>query len=438
MAMTPGLFLFRRLSIDRLRNGLRRDTLMSDVTTNNAPLSKLRVLDLTQFLSGPYATQILGDLGAEIIKIEPHDGELTRHLPPHFVGDESVYYLSCNRNKRSCSIDLKNSKGRDLAQQLALSSDIVIENFRPGVAERLGLNYDVLRKAKPGLIWCSISGFGQDGPYRSRPAYDMIVQAMSGGMSMTGDPEGSSVRSGIPLGDLSAGMYAVVGVLAAVEDRRHSGLGRYIDVSMLDCQVAMLSYQAAYYLHSSKAPHRQGNSHDSIPTYRTFKAGDDVDVVITANTERMWQGLCKVLGLDALADDPRFRVNGDRLRNKHELWPLLEAAFYKRTAEEWVNRLLEAEIPAAAVNTLDRTFRDPQVLHRNMLMTMESHSGDRADVAGNPIKFRNVEERVPKYPPALGEDSLAVLTDVLGLNEAEVNQLVAEGVVSTGRKAKAS
>ena len=410
---------------------------MSDSTTNNSPLSKLRVLDLTQFLSGPYATQILGDLGAEVIKIEPHDGELTRHLPPHFVGEDSVYYLSCNRNKRSCAIDLKNSRGRELAQQLALSSDIVIENFRPGVAERLGLSYDALSKVKPGLIWCSISGFGQDGPYRNRPAYDMIVQAMSGGMSMTGDRDGNSVRSGIPLGDLSAGMYAVIGVLAAVEDRRHSGRGRYIDVSMLDCQVAMLSYQAAYYLHSSQAPQRQGNSHDSIPTYRAFKAGDDVDVVITANTERMWQGLCKVLGLDALADDPRFRINGDRLRNKDELWPLLEAAFRGKTAEEWVDRLLEAEIPAAAVNTLDRTFRDPQVLHRNMLTTMESDTGNRASVAGNPIKFRHMEERAPKYPPALGEDSAAILADVLGLSGSEVSQLVAAGVVSAGRKAKA-
>jgi crotonobetainyl-CoA:carnitine CoA-transferase CaiB-like acyl-CoA transferase len=411
---------------------------MLEKTNDKGPLSRLRVLDLTQFLSGPFATQILGDLGAEVIKIEPQEGELTRHLAPHFIDEDSLYYLSCNRNKRSCALDLKNPKGRELAQQLALASDIVIENFRPGVAERLGLSYDALKKSKPSLIWCSISGFGQDGPYRNRPAYDMIVQAMSGGMSMTGDRDGNSVRSGIPLGDLSAGMYAVIGVLSAVEESRHTGKGRYIDVSMLDCQVAMLSYQAAYFLNSGQVPGRQGNGHDSIPTYRAFKAGDGVDVVITANTERMWQSLCKVLELDELGEDPRFKQNGDRLRNCNDLWPLLEAAFCKRPAEDWVARLLDAEIPAAAVNTLDRTFDDPQVLHRKMVMEMRSPGGKPARVAGNPVKFRDVEEMPATYPPTLGQDSQEILAEVLGLTSSEIRNLVDDGVVATGRKAKVS
>lgn len=405
---------------------------------DEGPLSRLRVLDLTQFLSGPFATQILGDLGAEVIKIEPPEGELTRHLAPHFIEEDSLYYLSCNRNKQSCALDLKSSKGREIVQQLALASDIVIENFRPGVAERLGLSYDALRKSKPSLIWCSISGFGQDGPYRNRPAYDMIVQAMSGGMSMTGERDGNSVRSGIPLGDLSAGMYAVIGVLSAVEDSRNTGKGRYIDVSMLDCQVAMLSYQAAYFLNSGQVPRRQGNGHDSIPTYRAFKAGDGIDVVITANTERMWQSLCKVLERDELSSDARFSSNADRLRNAEELWPLLEAAFRKRPAAEWVTRLLEAEIPAAAVNTLDRTFEDPQVVHRKMLMEMRSPQGNIARVAGNPLKFRDVEEMPVRYPPTLGQNSYDILTEVLGLPSAEIRHLIEDGVVATGRKAKVS
>src|SRR5580765_3839430 len=214
------------------------------------PLSGIRVLDLTQFLSGPYATQILADLGADIIKLEPPQGDPIRVVPPHFVGEDSVYYLCINRNKRGIAVDMKVGAGRDLVKRLALSCDIVMENFRPGVLARLGLSVEALRKEKPSLIWCSISGFGQDGPYRNKPAYDMIVQALSGGMSLTGETGGTPVRAGIPIGDLAAGLYASVATLAALNRRHQTGLGDTIDISMLDCQAAMLCYQAAYYMHS--------------------------------------------------------------------------------------------------------------------------------------------------------------------------------------------
>lgn len=396
----------------------------------SGPLAHLRVLDLTQFLSGPFGTQILGDLGAEVIKVEAPEGDMTRRLPPHFVAGESAYYLSINRNKKSMAIDMKTPQGKALVRRLALASDIVIENFRPGVLERLGLSYADIAAEKPEIVWASISGFGQDGPYRDRPAYDMIVQALSGGMSLTGDPKGRAVRSGVPIGDLAAGLYAVIGVLAAVEARRRTGKGERIDVAMLDCQLAMLTYQAAYYLKSGQSPARQGAGHDSIPTYRSFMCGDGNEVVITANTERMWQRLCRVIEHDEWASDPKFVDNQSRYRNRQELWALLEEAFAGRDAADWAQRLVDAEIPAAVVNTLDRALTDPQALHRNMVLSLESDDGARASVAGNPIKFTDRAEE-HTYPPTLGQDAYAILADVLSLDEKTIEELSLSGVIGT-------
>ncbi len=387
------------------------------------PLSRLRVLDLTQFLSGPYATQILGDLGAEVIKVESPDGDMTRRLPPYFVGSESAYYLSVNRNKRSLVIDMKSDSGRELVRDLALSCDIVVENFRPGILKRLGLSYEAISAKKPGIIWCSISGFGQDGPYSDRPAYDMIVQAMSGGMSLTGEPDGPPVRSGIPLGDIASGMYGVIGILAAVTERHETGRGKQIDISMLDCQVAMLSYQAAYYLASGQVPNRQGRGHDSIPTYRAFTCGDNIDVAITANTERMWGNLCGVLGRSDLAEDARFRTNEQRYANRIALWDILEKRFAEKPAAAWVDELLVAEVPAAVVNTLDLSMNDPQVHHRNMVLALGGPEGERLRVAGNPLKFTGELEIDHRYPPKLGADNRAILSSLLGLSDERIDGL---------------
>jgi len=393
------------------------------------PLDGVRVLDLTQFLAGPFSTQILADLGAQVIKLEAPAGDWSRTLPPHFVGKESCYYLSINRNKDGVAVDMKDPRGLDIVKRLADRCDILMENFRPGVLDRLGLSWADLSARNPGLVWCSISGFGQDGPYRDRPAYDMIVQAMSGGMSLTGEPGREAVRAGIPIGDLAAGMYATVGALAALEERRRTGKGRFVDISMLDCQVAMLTYQAAYYLHSGKVPGRQGAGHDSIPTYRAFGCANGTGLVVTANTERMWQAMCGVLGVAALADDPRFRLNDDRYRNRAALWPLLEAAFAKREAKHWAPLLLDAGVPVGEVNTLADSLSDPQVLHRNMVLDLANAHGERARVVGNPLKFRDTAEPDYRYPPALGEDSRAVLADVLGMGDEDIARLVADGVV---------
>jgi CoA:oxalate CoA-transferase len=258
------------------------------------PLTGITVVDFTTFLSGPFCCQILGDLGARVIKVEPPAGDLTRSIPPHFVGPDSAYYLSTNRNKESVVIDLKNSAGRALARQLIEHGDVVVENYRPGVAARLGLDPRQLHEEHPQLIWASISGFGQTGPDRDRPAYDMIVQALSGAMSLTGEPGRPAVRLGLPVGDLVAGMYAALGIIAALFDRTRTGKGRLLDVAMLDSLLSMLSYQGVYTTVSGIAPQPQGARHDSIPTYRTFTGGDGREFAVTANTERMWRTLCSV------------------------------------------------------------------------------------------------------------------------------------------------
>lgn len=401
------------------------------VSKHGGPLKHLRVLDLTQFLAGPYGTQILGDLGAEVIKVESLGGDMTRRLPPHFVGSDSCYYLSVNRNKQSLALDLKTDRGKAVIRELALACDVVVENFRPGVLRRLGLSYQEIAEEKPSIVWCSISGFGQDGPYRDRPAYDMIVQAMSGGMSITGEADGLPVRSGIPLGDISAGMYSVIGILAAVESSRRTGVGRYVDISMLDCQVAMLCYQAAYYLHSGQVPGRQGRGHDSIPTYRSFICREGTELVITANTERMWRSLCSVLGVPEMIDDPRFLTNDLRFSNRYELWPLLERAFHMRPAAEWVDLLLKAEIPAATIAQLDQSLDDPQIKFRSMLLHFNQTDGEQFTVVGNPIKFNGEDE--PKYraPPRLGADADDILSEVLGMSPSDIIQLRDDGIIST-------
>jgi crotonobetainyl-CoA:carnitine CoA-transferase CaiB-like acyl-CoA transferase len=388
------------------------------------PLTDIRVLDLTQFLSGPYATQILADLGADVIKLEPPQGDPIRVVPPHFVGEDSVYYLCINRNKRCIAVDMKVDAGRELVKRLALSCDIVMENFRPGVLERLGLSAEGLRKEKPALIWCSISGFGQDGPYRNKPAYDMIVQALSGGMSLTGEGGGAPVRAGIPIGDLAAGLYAGIAVLAALNRRHRTGLGDSIDISMLDCQAAMLCYQAAYYMHSGVVPGRQGRGHESIPTYRSFEAKDGIHIVITANTERMWRGLARALGHDEWLADARFTTNSERLEHKHTLWLMLEAAFRTRAADEWIPILEAEEIPVGVVNTLDRVMKDPQIRHRSMVLDLQSGDGRKASVTGNPMKFKHSGAEARAYPRGLGADTAVVLKDVLDLSPHEIAELL--------------
>ena len=396
------------------------------------PLSRLLVLDLTQFLAGPYAGQIFGDLGARVIKIEPVAGEMARTIAPHFVKGESAYFLAVNRNKESLAVDLKQARGRALVLDLASKADIVLEAFRPGVAARLGLGYDALRAANAKIIVCSISGFGQDGPYRDRPAYDIIAQAVSGGMSMTGERGGVPVRAGIPIGDLSAGMYAVIGALAALERVRSEGVGAHIDVALLDCQISMLVYQAAYHLIAGEVPGPQGREHVSFPTYRAFRCADGIEIVVAANTERMWSDLCAALGCGELSADPRFRLNEDRLRHRAELAPLLEAAAAKISSAELLTALAAREVPAAPINTLDRALADAQVRHRDMVVQVVDAEGSSIEVAGNPVKVAGLSSRQHAYPHRLGADTATILREQLGLSEDEIADLAKQGVIAIG------
>lgn len=393
------------------------------------PLAGVRVLDFTQFLSGPYGTQILGDLGADIIKIESPEGDLSRTVAPNFVRGDSVYFHTINRNKRSIVLDLKREGAVEVVRALLDDADIVMENFRPGVLARLGVDRTAEMARRPSLIWCSISGFGQDGPARDLPAYDMVVQAISGAMSLTGEEGGRPLRSGIPVGDLAAGLHAAVGVLAALERRRQTGEGDYIDISMLDCLVSMLNYQATYYLHSGVLPKPQGTGHDSVPTYRTFTAGDGQDIVTTANTERMWVSMATVLGLPELVDDPRFRTNTDRLRNKEALWELIEPAFLAKPAAEWVRLFNESSIPVALVQSVPDALRDPQVAHREMVLKLRDGDGAEVSVLGNPIKFERAARTEHGFPPALGADAVDVLRGSGGFDDAAIDDLFERGIV---------
>ncbi|MBO0827224.1 MAG: CoA transferase [Streptosporangiales bacterium] len=397
------------------------------------PLEGVRVLDLTTFLSGPFATQILADLGADVVKLEPLEGDSSRSIPPHFVEDDSAYFLATNRGKRSVAVNLKTPEGLDVALRLIARCDVVIENFRPGVCKRLGLDVDRIRAEHPHLVWAAISGFGQSGPMRNKPAYDMVVQALAGVMSLTGEVGRPAVRLGIPAGDLVAGMYATIGILSALLDQRRTGVGRVIDVSMLDSQLTMLSYQGVYSLVAGVTPGPQGRAHDSIPTYRSFQGADGREFVVTANTERMWRDLCKVIGRPDLVDDERFADAGLRLANRSALSAVLEAEFGRLPAETWVAELSDQAVPAAVIKSVPEALADAEQSGRGMVVELNRRDRRSIRVLGNPIKFGDDTTGVAGYPPALGEHTGSVLTDDLGMSRADVDELVAKGAVRLSR-----
>lgn len=366
------------------------------------PLQSLHVLDLTTFLSGPFATQILGDLGADVVKIEnPDGGDPTRHLPPHFIDEDSVYYLSINRNKRSIVLDLKSAAGKASLLKLIKTADVVIDNYRPGVLEKLGLSPQQIVEQHPRLIWASISGYGQFSKRRTQPAYDMIVQALAGVMSITGEPGGNAVRLGIPAGDTVAGLYATIGILAALSHVRAQGNGVWIDISMLDCQLAMLAYQGAYTLFTHQPTGRQGARHDSIPTYRSFKGSDGKELVVTANTERMWEGLCRALGAEDLLSDRRYRDPAARLSNKESLWMRLEELFATKPCDDWLPLLTRQGVPCAAIRDTLTALEEARA-DGNLISSMQSQDGQVFESVRTPIHFADHEVSRDRFPPALG------------------------------------
>jgi len=385
-------------------------------------LSGIRILDLSQMLAGPFGTMILADLGAEVIKIErPGEGDIGRGMPPHFFHGESVYFISINRNKKSLTLDLKAEEGLDIFYRLVGLSDVVYDNFRPGVLEKLRIDYDTLQKINPRIISCSVSGYGHTGPFRDRPAFDLIIQARGGIMSYTGEPGRMPVRMGAPMGDLAGGLFAAHGVLAAIYQREKTGIGQKIDISLLDCQIALLIYRALYYLFAGEIAQPVGSGHVSAIPIRAFKT-KTFDIVVDANTDKFFIELCAGIGQKGLASDPRFRTRADRLNNREALYAILQEVFLEKRGEEWLS-ILEDQVPVGPINTVDMALSDPQVLFRNMVVETTHHSGEKMKLLGNPIKMLQAGEESFKPPPSLGKHTEQILSELLKFNQPEIQQL---------------
>ena len=393
------------------------------------PLADLMVLDLSRVLAGPFATMILADLGAEVIKVErPGHGDDTRRWGPPWAGSESAYYLSINRNKKSITVNLKSEKGRDMVCQLARQADILMENWRVGTMEEWGLGYEALRTLNPGLIYCAITGYGQTGPYRDRPGYDFIIQAEGGIMSITGPVEGPPMKVGVAIVDQTAGMFALISILAALHERSHSGQGQYIDIALLDSQVAWLANVASNYLISGQRPARYGNAHANIVPYEPFPTADGW-IAVGVGNDRQWQRLCQLANWDDLRADERFATNPGRVEYRDTLIPLLQDRFQAHTSDEWRAALLAAGIPCGPINALDQVFADPQVLARDMLVELPHPTAGRVKLAGSPLKLSRTPVRIKAPPPLLGQHTDEVLGKYLGYTPADLAKLREEGVI---------
>ena len=391
-------------------------------------LEYLRVLDLSRVLAGPYCAMVLADLGADVIKVElPGTGDDARAYGP-FIKGESAYYMSINRNKRGITLNLKHPEGRAVFLRLARWADVVIENYRPGTMERLGLGYADLEKENPRLIYAAVSGFGATGPYRHRPAYDIIAQGMGGLMSITGHPGGPPTRVGASVGDIIAGLYTAVGILAAVNERTRSGHGQFIDVSMMDCQVSILENAISRYLATGQVPRPLGNHHPSITPFSTFKTADGY-IIIAAGNNEVFGRLCGVLGVPELAADPRFSTNPARTQNRDALAAALEVAMAGAGTDHWLAVLEAGGVPAAPVQTVDQVIRDPQVQARDMVAEIDHPVAGRTKIPGVPVKMSRTQGWVRRPAPTLGQHNEEILTQVLGLSEDQVEELRAKGVL---------
>jgi crotonobetainyl-CoA:carnitine CoA-transferase CaiB-like acyl-CoA transferase len=401
-------------------------------------LDGVRVFDLTRILAGPSCTQMLGDLGADVIKVErPGAGDDTRKWGPPYVTDangeettESAYFLAANRNKRSVTIDIAKPEGQALARRLIAECDILVENFKTGDLRRYGLSYDDLKDESPGLVYCSITGFGQTGPYAPYAGYDYLAQAMGGIMSLTGEPDGDPMKVGVGIADLMCGMYAATAMLAALRHRDRTGEGQHIDMALLDTQVAWLSYEAENYLMSGARPKRRGNSHPNIVPYQVFETSDGY-LVLACGNDRQFREFCDMAGAPQLADDQRFANNDARARNREELVPLVADLMRRKTMAEWMDGLRARQVPCSPVNTVDQVFDDPQVKERGMRFEMPHPLAGAGSIplVASPIKMAATPPVYRHAPPTLGQHTDEVLCELLGMNETEIAELRQQGVV---------
>jgi formyl-CoA transferase/CoA:oxalate CoA-transferase len=394
-----------------------------------AALDDVTVLDLSHALAGPFASTLLGDYGADIIKVEPIEGEIARAWGPPFYGGEAAYFVNLNRNKRSVAIDLKRPEGRDLFLRLADGADVVLENLRVGTVAKLGIDYERVRARQPRIVYCSVSGFGQDGPYRDRAALDLVVQAESGMISITGEPGGPGVRCGVSIADITAGMYAAFGIVTALHARSRSGLGQFIDVSMLEGQLGILSGMIGAFVADGIVPGPLGTAYGALLPYQTFRTRTR-DIAIGIGSDKLWRAFCPLIGLGALATDPRFVTNAARNRHRPALIEALQARFLDRTFEEWEALLQPAGIPVGAINTIAQVVEHPQVAARHALVDCTHPVAGTVKAVGPPIRFSATPGSVRRPAPLLGEHTAAVLREQLGMSDAEIGRLEAAGVIN--------
>ena len=399
---------------------------MSD---NPGLLAPYRIVDLSRVLAGPFCTMTLADLGADVIKVEvPGKGDDTRGWGPPFVAGESAYFMSVNRNKKSVTLNLKTERGKELLWRLLERSDVLVENFRPGALGRLGFGYDVVHDRLPALVYCSISAFGHTGPDKHLPGYDVLMQGESGLMSLTGDAAGTPYKLGVAISDLTAGMMAVQGILAALLGRERGGGGQHIDLSMLDASAALLSYQAGIHFATGETPHRQGNAHPTVAPYTTYQASDHT-LVVAAGNDSLFVRLCKVLKRPELAEDPRYATNARRVENREELDKIVGRLLSEMPREHWLALLQEAGIPCGAVRDVSEVCASPQLAARGMVQSLEHPAAGTVGQLGSPLRLSESPARLRTPPPLLGEHTEEVLAGLLGLSPDELDDLRKGGVV---------
>jgi crotonobetainyl-CoA:carnitine CoA-transferase CaiB-like acyl-CoA transferase len=391
----------------------------------SGPLSGIRVIDATHMLAGPYCTWLLGALGADVIKIERRvAGDFTRIIAP-FRDQKSIYFMSVNRNKRSLALDLKNPRGKQILEKLLTSADVFVENNRAGVMDRLGFGYETVAALNPRLIYASISGFGQTGPYRHKPSFDAIAQALSGMMSITGEEDGPPARVGTSIGDIGSSLFATIGVLSALQQRERTGRGTFVDVAMLDCQLALMENAIARWLNAGESPRRLGSRHPLIAPFQAFRTADE-PIAVCVDTNEQWQRLCTALERPDLLSDARFPDGSARAANHADLEPILAEIFLIRGRAEWLELLDQADVPASAINSVPEALQDPQVISREMVAEVPSGSGNR--FVSVPIKMPHTPLPAETAPPELGEHSEEILDD-LGFSPEQIAKLRAEAVI---------
>lgn len=413
---------------------------MKEKATIPGPLAEIKVLDLSRILAGPWSTQLLSDLGADVLKIErPGTGDDTRGWGPPFLKrddgsltNESAYFLSANRGKRSLTVDISSPGGQEIIRALARKADVFVENYKVGDMSRYGLDYASLAALNPGLVYCSITGFGQTGPYKHRAGYDFVIQAMGGLMSITGEsdgqPGGGAQKCGVPIADLMTGMYATVGIVSALFERASSGKGQYIDMSLLDTQVAWLANQGLNYLVSGNTPKRWGNAHPNLSPYQSFAANNG-ELIVAVGNDRQFAALCRVLGHEELAINDRYCTNARRLENRDTLVPVLAALFITRNKEQWLMELEQAGVPSGPIQTIPEALADEHVMARGMRFSLPHSSGASTQQIANPIKFSRSRINYRRAPPALGEHTEEVLVEELGWSNAMISASRDMGVI---------